>query len=748
MKLLKLTSAGAVVAMALSVLLASASYASESPRLTKELAALTGQGISGEDAKQAIDVQGKVAQADLVRKLQAAMGSAYAGVWFEPTTAQLRVGATSSAARQIAEEAVARAGLQAHVVITPVRSTSAELLATQRRWNHKLTDLFAHAQVETALEPQRNAVSVTLASSVPAPLRAALEREAATANVNVLLTVSHSMSLAGTLFAKTECKKWVTFEAYCNPSITPGVTIKGAIKCRKVAKQKGPQFFATEKECKEREKTGTEGEWERIIPVCSAGPLAITEAGARVMLTAGHCVSEAKETWWAINKAEKESAIGSIANFTFGKLGDFADVPIEAAWQTGKANNPVFAVTAEWKRMNEKKEETSYPVKGERVPAVKNTTCHSGQTSGESCGEITSINRSATFETEPEVFVTVEGLVEVREPEKPTERLIGEGGDSGGPWMLVEANNEALMEGTLTGGLVPTCVEVAKQKGRQFFATKEACENLNVPELGTNEGTWERKQKLVFFPLRKTEKESPEGSLDQLKLKLLTTANEVIEGGGGGCEESKGEKCLYVVNGTKLASGQTAEITASQTKAFTLKGKAAGAEVQLESGAVSLEGGAKLIGGNPGTDEETVVFEKITTKKPASCAVVGGKVKTGLLKSELVELVKGGKVTKEDAVLFKPKTGSVFAELEFENSGTKTCPIGGKKFAAEGTVLAKTTHGLSKEATLTFTTEKLEYRTKGSSTSTVAELKFAGEAATLAGEEAIKLVSGAEFGTD
>jgi hypothetical protein len=215
-----------------------------------------------------------------------------------------------------------------------------------------------------------------------------------------------------------------------------------------------------------------------------------------------------------------------------------------------------------------------------------------------------------------------------------------------------------------------------------------------------------------------------------------------------GCEESKGEKCLYVVSGTKLASGQTAEITASQKKAFVLKGKAAGAEVQLESGGVSVESGAKLVGGNPGTDEETVVFEKVTTKKPAGCAVVGGKVKTGALTSELVEFVKSGKVEKEDAVLFKPKTGTVFVEFEFENSGTKTCSIAGKKFAAEGTVLATTTHGPSTEGTLTFTTAKAEYRTKGSSTNTVAELKFAGETATLAGEETVKLVSGAEFGTD
>lgn len=559
MRLIKTAGACAVIAAAVGALLASASYADVKGLFAKEVAVLTSQGISSARAMQALDVQGKVARADLPSKLQAATGSAFAGVWFEPAAAQLHIGATSPASRRTAEGVAAQAGLSANVTVTTVRSTMAELLATQRQWNRKLAGLFAREEVKTGLEPQRNAVSVTLTSSVPPSERAALEREAAAASVNVFVTVVAGARLGLAPQAKTECKKWEKFEAYCNPSITSGVAIAGTIKCKKVANQEGPQFFLTEKACKERGKVGEKGEWERQIPGCSAGPLAINSKKERVLLTAGHCISEAKELWWATNKAEKESVIGPVENFVFGgaageKKGDYGDILIEAAWQTGKPANPVFAVTAEWAKMNEKGEETSYPVKGERVPVVKNTNCHEGQTSGEWCGEIKMLNVTVPYEAGH----IVEGLVE-----DAGENLNGEGGDSGGPWLFIEASQEALMEG-LHSGIVPECVnqekpgkgpeffesqkecfegkgvekgkwqlksykckEVAKVGiGAKFYATLEDCENRE----NAGEGQFERTPEihLVYQPLKQPVGGAAEGPLEAYKLELLTTANEAI----------------------------------------------------------------------------------------------------------------------------------------------------------------------------------------------------------------------------
>jgi hypothetical protein len=213
MRSIKIAGACAVTVAAVGAALASASYADVPGLLGKELAVLTNQGIPPARAWQAIDVQGKVAQADLPTRLQAATGSAFAGVWFEPAAARLHIGTTSPATRQAAEGVAARAGLSADVVVTPVRSTMAELLATQKQWNSKLANLFAHEEVKTGLEPQRNAVSVTLSSSVPSPERAALKREASAAHVNVVVTVVAGAQLSITPQAKTKCNNWARFKA-------------------------------------------------------------------------------------------------------------------------------------------------------------------------------------------------------------------------------------------------------------------------------------------------------------------------------------------------------------------------------------------------------------------------------------------------------------------------------------------------------------------------------------------------------
>jgi hypothetical protein len=527
MRSIKIAGASAVIVAAVSALLASASYADAPGLFAKEMAVLTDQGISPARALQALDVQGKVARADLPSKVETAMGGAFAGVWFEPAAARLHIGATSPASRRAAEGATERAGLAADVTVTPVRSTMAQLLVTQKQWNRKLARLFAREQVETGLEPQRNAVSVTLSSSVSPSQRTALEREAAAASVNVFVTVAEGNQLSLVPQAKTKCKKWARFEGYCDPSLTSGVTI---LKAKK--------------------------------PECTAGPLAINKKKERVVLTAGHCIEKVGEAWSAINTKSVESVVGPVEAFVFGgakeeKRGDYGDILIEPAWQTGKPAIPVFAVTAEWIKMNEKKEETSYPVKGERLPVVKNTNCHVGQVSGESCGEIKTLN--VTLITGGKF---VEGLVE-----DAGANLIGEGGDSGGPWLFIEPNQEALMEGTHTG-FVPECVKVAKQKGPQFFKTQAECFSLEFKEKEGNEGEWERKEykckkvakvekgakfykteeeckklekagegefertpemHLIYQPLKQPVKEAPEGSLENLKLELLTTANEIIE---------------------------------------------------------------------------------------------------------------------------------------------------------------------------------------------------------------------------
>ncbi|HEY2593911.1 MAG TPA: hypothetical protein VGK33_08425, partial [Chloroflexota bacterium] len=360
MKRITIALASVVVAVAAGALFASAAYASApdadlggaplaaslapvqmtsatvSPLLAKELAVLTNQGISPARAWQAIDVQGKVARADLPERLQTSLARAYAGVWFAPATAQLHVGVTSPASRHAAEGIAARAGLTSEVAFTPVRSTVAQLLVTQRRWNRKLAKLFAREAVETGLELRRNAVSITLTSSVPSRQLAAIKREAASASVNVFVSV-----VPGPRIGFSDAKECSNFpEANCNPSITAGVLIWTKLKCSKVANTKGSLFFKTQKECEEEKATGSEGEWKRAEATtekeeeegtnpykCTAGPAAIPRATkkARVLLTAGHCIESGggeNVEWLAFTRELAEPTIGKARKFVNGGLGE------------------------------------------------------------------------------------------------------------------------------------------------------------------------------------------------------------------------------------------------------------------------------------------------------------------------------------------------------------------------------------------------------------------------------------------
>ncbi|HUA74125.1 MAG TPA: hypothetical protein VL988_05135 [Solirubrobacteraceae bacterium] len=499
-----------------------ASLASGSTPYDREAAVFTGKGISDARAQQALDVQSKVTNADIVRKVEAGAGGAFGGAWFDAAAAQLHVGVTSPAARQAAEAAIAAEGLADEVVVTPVRSTAAELLAAQEAWGRRLATLPAGPGASTGIEPQRNAVVVKLGSSVPAAEVAALRRQAAADEVNVLVSVAGGPGFKP--LAKTECKTWKTSEAYCNPSITSGVSILGA-ECKEEAAEFAGGFVSQE-QCENRNVAGTKGKWRRISRLCTVGPLAL-KGKERVMLTAGHCVGAEKEGEWSRNKAAaEEKRVGRVGLFSHGGTteatagGDYAEASIEAAWQTGKPEHPVFAVTAEWKRMNAKKEETSYPVVNEKTPVVGMTSCHVGQTSGESCGEIKAVNVKTSY-TVLGVKRFFNGLVEVVETKKET--LENKSGDSGGPELtIIEPSGEARMEGMDVAGSAE-CGELKETRvGPRFYATKANCEE----EEKFGEGKFEERTiRMLFQPLKSVEK-GPEGALEKMKLELLTTANE------------------------------------------------------------------------------------------------------------------------------------------------------------------------------------------------------------------------------
>ncbi len=530
---------------------------SVSPLVAQELTVLTNQGIAPAEAMQALDVQAKVANASLPGKLQAAMGSNYAGVWFDNAAAQLDVGATSATGRAEAEAVVAQAGLAGVVRIVPVRSTMAQLLKTQNAWNSRLADLFAQRAVETGIEPQSNALSVTVGSALSASRRAALRREADNADVNVKLSVAASPGVALVTEAG-ECNKFTKGIANCNPSLTAGVGIQrpeettasaageshsnttvdgfaaGALANVLVGDTiDGPGIL--EEPLVLEKPTGTSVRISRAAEsstkatftfltgaLCTAGPLAVpvSNRNERVVLTAGHCIEGGHgvgQEWFAYNRANTKLLIGKSAEFRNGTngaadlLGDFGSIKIEAAggWQENIAATPVLAVVSEWLLP----EETRYKVRGERLPAADATDCHEGLLSGQKCGVITQLNISVTGGNGK----LKEGLVQ--------DTATSEGGDSGGPWLFAEpeaSGFEALMEGTHVG--------------------KNEAGNL-----------------AAFDPLKQPEPGAARGSLEVLNLELLTTSNETLPTGQWDVNKTKLTGSAPLANSlTVLSHGEIA----------------------------------------------------------------------------------------------------------------------------------------------------------------------------------------------
>ena len=211
-------------------------------------------------------------------------------------------------------------------------------------------------------------------------------------------------------------------------------------------------------------------------------------------------------------------------------------------------------------------------------------------------------------------------------------------------------------------------------------------------------------------------------------------------------------KFEWKVKGETLLAGETKECTTTTDgHTFDFHGSVAGAEALLLSSEISVEPGAKIIGGKPGTNEETVVFKNVTVDKPEKCAVESegaptGTVKTNALHTEIVE----SEETHEPLILFAPKTGTVFVPLLFLNkSSTETC-LGGAApvlAAVTGTLLVQPLPSLGEtlNGDLDFEAPTKNFFLSNG-TLDKAGLVFAGNAATLTGLSLVILKTDEKFG--
>jgi len=365
----------------------------------------------GEANAQAGKVEAELARTGLLGRLRQTLGDGFGGLWFDQPTAQLHVGVTSPDSREAAEEIAAAWGLAANVTETPVRSTWDELLAAQEEWGDRMADLFARAEVSTALRAQYNAVEVQLGSAVPPSRRSELDRAAEASAVNVSITTAQVPHIRIAGQAKT-CRVFEKEKAYCDPTITAGVRIEN---------ENGAS--------------------------CTAGPAVLPDAHVTTntyILTSGHCIDKGSGgegiggKWFAFPKNAKEKAerveIGKSVEFINNTAVDIGVIKVENAFWMNKGFTPVEPAVALWPPAEESEPKE---ITAQRVPAENMKVCVSAQTSGKVCGKILKLSVHAAGN---------EGLVEVNAVTKP--------GDSGAPWYPEEALST--MIGTHDGENVAT----------------------------------------------------------------------------------------------------------------------------------------------------------------------------------------------------------------------------------------------------------------------------------------------------
>ncbi len=383
-------------------------------------------------SSEAGEAETEIARTDLIARMEAALGGSFAGVWFEPATAQLHVGVTSMASREIVQSVAAKAGLAGVVTETSVVSTWAQLEAVRDAWRQRFVEQVPSGTFAAALVAQDNSVRIQLGTDVPSSSRAELRSDLANAPTDVSLSVVPSESLRVTPYKR--CGEFKQFKAYCDPTIVSGVSIGN-------------------------EKSVSEGNCTAGTPVIRKSPKTEAEATETFLLTAGHCLvgeGAVGKNWFAFKKKEAaREKIGKaeVALSYPGSTIDAGLIKIEGKpWAEPASKTPVKPVIASWKAGEETE---PFELIEENTPAEKMLVCYSGQRSGTQCGEIKEAEKL-------EVVKNKGGVVEVEWSHANVVELEGgkKGGegDSGAPFFEEEPfKNEftGYVLGTLVGGTDP-----------------------------------------------------------------------------------------------------------------------------------------------------------------------------------------------------------------------------------------------------------------------------------------------------
>jgi hypothetical protein len=347
-------------------------------------------------AEERLEAQTKAAEADIVGELEQGLGEDFAGVWFDHETGKFVVPmATAGKSRAEGEGRKAAAARELSAMslagdyrTRAVQSSWSELEAAQAQIDEKLSGFFEEKVVQTSLDPEVNAVVVHVRSSAPKEKVEAIESLVKGAGVKVDIREIGDKAFD---IGPQACEIPNKGTRLCTQPMRGGVRIWGYLPGTNEAE------------------------------ICSAAFRANGNDGKKYILTAGHCANPSNPAWeWITSWGGYNQFVGTMNQWHYpGKdwakidaTGSWADTPpwptMIAAW-----DEPVYGPNHE------------YPIYGEASSYKQELVCHSGATSGTSCGQVTDLNKTIEYSG----GIKLNSMTEVKGYE-----LCSLGGDSGGPW--------------------------------------------------------------------------------------------------------------------------------------------------------------------------------------------------------------------------------------------------------------------------------------------------------------------------
>jgi predicted secreted protein len=360
--------------------------------------------VSRAQAEEVLETQAKAAEAGLVEHLETKLDEDFAGIWFKPESGEYVVATVSGTAAPAVSREMATAKLAEDYRTRVVQYSWEELEAAQDELDKKLGEFFEAGLVYTSLDPRTNTAVLHVAADASEEDRAALDQIAKEVGDEVELRIG------------TENRFKINSGA-CNP--LPGIAdcgtpFRGGVRI---------DYWQSPNNAR-----------------CTAGFRAIGTNGKRYVITAGHCAikdlnnpdtSDPLIHW----QAWDEQTLPMVGQIKYlGALEQISPYPtydwmkIDATgteWDTWNTPQGWPSMVAYWQKDKVKPSvDEEYDMHWEARSITGQMVCHSGATTGSTCGQV--VNTGVSIERETGTghdLVKVSGTCQW-------------GGDSGGPWFF------------------------------------------------------------------------------------------------------------------------------------------------------------------------------------------------------------------------------------------------------------------------------------------------------------------------